>query len=867
MRALDCTYKNVAEKRTNKNVAEKRSKTQKLPVASRRRRWLRWAIFLTLSSVALAAVGGIGLFLVLAADPDLPRIDAVADYRPKVVTKVMSSDGELIGEIYEERRTVVSRDRIPAVMIHAIVDAEDAQFYEHGGVSYWGIFRALVDDLRPGARMRGASTLTQQLVRNLILKNFTRGGLAGVKRKVQEMILAKRLESKLSKDEILYLYLNQIDFPYQRYGVEEAAQFYFGKSIHDVDAGEAALLASLPKGPSEIDPFKHPERAKDRQRYVLSQMVRYGHLSDAEGRKFASLPIRLVKPATTAVGSAPEFVDEVRKVLTERFGAKRLATLGLTVVTTCDARIQKLARDAVEKGLVDLDARQGYRKPLAKLKGAQLLAHEKKLAQLFPSGPSRDKIVEGIVTKVIVGGNEADDNGDELVDKRVKGRGGPPAHRPGQAPAATTTAPTAKALTQPKPEDHAHDGDGALVSLGTKTGWLPLPSSIDRYNPKGQVADKRFAVGDVIRVRVIDFPKDKPALLALELGPQAAVVVLDPSTREVKAIVGGYGYRPGGFDRALAAKRQPGSSFKPFVYTAAFATEKWTPASVLVDGPQTYVSPGLAPWKPQNAEKEAFMGPVRLRVALARSLNTVASQLVDTTRGGVDPAAVASLAHDLGVESNLEANPSLALGTSVVSPYEMTNAYATFAAGGKRMAPQLIKQIGADVEPLPTAQVTQAIKPELAYLITNVMQSVIEEGTAASAKGKLGRPAAGKTGTTNLDKKRPDAWFMGFTPNLVTGVWVGFDDMRDLGHGEQGARAALPMWVEIMQGALKGTPPQPFAQPPGIVVQKIDPASGLLAGPGGASIDEVFLEGTAPTEVAPVQGEANPDTFIMDQAQ
>ncbi|MCA1664780.1 MAG: penicillin-binding protein, partial [Myxococcales bacterium] len=422
-------------------------------------------------------------------------------------------------------------------------------------------------------------------------------------------------------------------------------------------------------------------------------------------------------------------------------------------------------------------------------------------------------------------------------------------------------------VTMPLAADHTHDNDGAMVSLGATRGWLPLPAAVDRYNPKGLTADKRFSVGDVIRVRVIDYPKDKAPLLALELGPQAAVVVLDPNTREVKAIVGGYGYKPGGFDRALQAKRQPGSSFKPFVYTAAFATEKWTPASVLIDGPQTYVSPGLAPWKPQNAEKEEFLGPVRLRVALARSLNTVASQLVDTSRGGVDPVVVASLAHDLGIESNLEANPSLALGTSVVSPFEMTNAYASFAAGGKRMAPQLIKRIGGEEVPPPSAQAVQALKPELAYLITDVMRSVIEEGTAASARGKLGRPAAGKTGTTNLDKKRPDAWFVGFTPSLVTGVWVGYDDMRDLGHGEQGARAALPMWVEIMQGALKGVPPQPFAQPPGIVVQKIDPKTGLLAPPGAQAIDEVFLEGTAPTQVAPAAGEANPDTFITDQAQ
>ncbi|HWE30841.1 MAG TPA: PBP1A family penicillin-binding protein, partial [Polyangia bacterium] len=780
-------------------------------------------------------VGLFGMFLVLSADPDLPKIDAVSDYRPKVVSKVMSADGELIGEIYEERRTVVGRDKIPPVMIHAIVDAEDAQFYEHGGISYWGIFRALVDDLKPGAHVRGASTLTQQLVRNLILKNFTRSGFAGVKRKAQEMILAKRLESKLSKDEILYLYLNQIEFPYQRFGVEEAARFYFGKSISEVDAGEAALLASLPKGPSEIDPWKHADRAKERQRYVLSQMVRYQHLKPEEAERFARMPIRLVKLSTTAVGTAPEFVDEVRKVLVEKFGAKRLATLGLTIVTTCDARVQKLAREAVDKGLVDLDARQGYRKPLAHLTGKALEQHLRKLARDNPDGPSRDKIVEGVVARV-------DADGAEIA-------------------LSTAFEERVRAVD---PKKGAHEIVHQYVE---RKGWLPLPTAIDRYNPKALPPEKRFSVGDVLRVRVIDYPKDKPALLALELGPQAAVVVLDPNTREVKALVGGYGYRPGGFDRALSAKRQPGSSFKPFVYTAAFATEKWTPASVLIDGPQTYVSPGLAPWKPQNAEKEEFLGPVRLRVALARSLNTVASQLVDTSRGGVDPVVVASLAHDLGIESNLEANPSLALGTSVVSPFEMTNAYATFAAGGKRMAPQLIKKIGGEDYPPPSAQAAQALKPELAYLITDVMRSVIEEGTAASARGKLGRPAAGKTGTTNLDKKRPDAWFMGFTPNLVTGVWVGFDDMHDLGRGEQGARAALPMWVEIMQGALKGVPPQPFTQPPGIVVQKIDPKTGLLAPPGAQSIDEVFLEGTAPTQVAPAAGEANPDTFITDQAQ
>jgi penicillin-binding protein 1A len=410
-------------------------------------------------------------------------------------------------------------------------------------------------------------------------------------------------------------------------------------------------------------------------------------------------------------------------------------------------------------------------------------------------------------------------------------------------------------------------GDGATVGLGAVTAWLPLPSSAsDRYNPKALKPAERFSVGDVVRVRQIDAPEGKPPVVALELGPQAAAVVIDPDTREVKAIVGGYGFRPGGFNHAIVAKRQPGSSFKPFVYATAFNTGKFTPATVLIDGPQTYASEGMAPWKPQNAEKDEFLGPVRLRVALAKSLNTIASQLVDVERGGVEPSAVVALAKEAGVESDLQPNPSLALGASEVTPLELTNAYATFAAGGRKMDPQLIKKIGAEGQPEASGSAVQAMKPELAYVLTSMMTSVIEEGTAASIRGKLKRPAAGKTGTVvDAKGKHIDAWFVGYTPDLVVGVWVGYDDRHELGRGEQGARAALPIWSEIMLGALKNVPPKPFAQPPGVVVQKIDPKSGLLAPPGGGGMDEVFIDGTAPTEVAPTAGEANPDTYIIDQ--
>jgi len=297
---------------------------------------------------------------------------------------------------------------------------------------------------------------------------------------------------------------------------------------------------------------------------------------------------------------------------------------------------------------------------------------------------------------------------------------------------------------------------------------------------------------------------------------------------------------------------------------------------VLVDGPQVYTSLGMAPWKPKNAEKEEYLGPVRLRVALARSLNTVASQLMDVEREGVDPTVVVALAKSLGVDSPLAPNPSLALGTSEVKPFELTAAYASIADGGKHRAPRMIERVitpkggllsdeGVPLPdvPEPDAVETQVLRPEVAFLVTSMMTSVIESGTAASAKGKLGRPAAGKTGTTNSHK---DAWFVGYTADLATGVWVGFDDMRELGHGEQGARAALPMWISLMSAAHNGLPPRPFLQPPGLVSAKIDPASGLLANPGAANaIDETFIEGTQPTTQAPTTGDANPDTYLLEQ--
>lgn len=780
-------------------------KREELPPISRNRRppiyriaRLLFVLALLGASLSLIAVGSI--FLYYTADPALPTIDSLSEYHPKVTTRVLAADGSLIGELFEERRTVVPRENIPRVVVDAFVDAEDAQFFEHHGLNYVGMVRAVLQSLVQGRHLRGASTLTQQLVKTYVLKSNERS----LKRKVQEMYLSLRLEKKLRKEEILWLYLTQIYFGHGRYGIEEAARYYFGKSVTDVNPGEAAVLASLPKAPEEISPRRNPERTKLRQRYVLSQMVRYHHLSEAEGIKYAESPILLAKEPGSL--SAPEYVEEVEKLLLEKYGAQKLPYLGLNVRTTCDAQVQHAARQALEQGLRHIDERNHYRKAARKLSLAERKKHLEGLQKEFPQGPPIGRVVEGVVVKVL----DSD-----------KGNG------------------------------------WAMVDLGAVQGSLPLPQTGDRFNPNGLMASQRYSEGDSIRVRIGRQAKEG-AILVLDAGPQGAVVVLDPETRHVLAMVGGYGYLRGGFNRVLRAKRQPGSAFKPFVYATAFESRRFTAASLVNDAPQVYDLPDMKAWAPKNAgaHNTQFLGPVRLRVALAQSLNTVASQLIYELK----PQPVAAMARSLGITSPLEETYALALGASAVTPLELTHAFSTFAAQGKWAEPIWILQIGT--EPPVQRMSHQAVSPELAFLMSHILQSVIEEGTASSIKGKLKRPAAGKTGTTNANR---DAWFVGYTKDVAAGVWVGFDDSRVLGEKEQGARTALPIWLEVMQAAHKNKRVQSFVQPTGVLVQYVDPVTGKLPAPGAPRIEEVFLAGTEPTEQAPAPGETNAETWNMKE--
>jgi penicillin-binding protein 1A len=748
----------------------------------------KWGLLGALAVTAVTAVTLTVLFWVYGSDPSLPKIRTLEDYHPKQVVRVLSADGKVIGELFEERRTVVPLDRVAPVMVQAIIDAEDADFRTHEGLDFKGMLRAFWVNLRSGETRQGASTITQQVVKTFLLspeRTF--------KRKMQEIILARRLEQALDKDEILTLYLNQIYFGHGRYGVEEAAQFFFGKSAVELSVGEASVLAGLPQSPERLSPFKHPELAKERQLYVLSQMVANGHLSEAEAKTWIDSPIRLVKETDPFRDVAPEVLEIVKDALKKRppDPSRPVAS----VRTTIDAPLQASARAALHAGLEALDTRHRYRGPTARLSPEKA---KKKLAELskgLGSGPEMGKSYEGVVVSI----------------------------------------------SQDPPE--------MIVDLGGWKGSVPLSGRADaRYNPEKKKPSERFAANDLVWVK----RATQEGRLDLDLGPQGAVVVIEPNSRRVLALVGGYDFQPGQFNRALAAKRQPGSAFKPVVFAAAFDGGEFTPATIVNDAPEVYDL-----WKPKNYEQNAYRGPIRLREALAHSINTVAIRVLHE----VGPDKVVDLAHLLGIREDLPRELSLALGSGVVTPLQLTNAFATLASAGRFAEPVFLLEDGG-----PAAEEKQVLRPEVAYLITNVMESVVEEGTAAAAK-KLKRRIAGKTGTSNSGR---DAWFVGYTPDLVAAVWVGFDDMRPLGKGEAGARAALPIWIDVVKKALEAKSARVFRAPPGIVTARIDRKTGKLAAPGqpdSETLDEVFLEGTAPTEVAPAPGEVDPSTFVLDQME
>jgi penicillin-binding protein 1A len=754
--------------------------------------WLRRLVLLTL---ALAGLGMIGIALVVRHfERDLPSVDELKRYSPPQVTRILARDGTLLGEDFVERRTVVAIGDIPPQVKLAFLAAEDASFFEHEGLDYAGMLRAMWVNLRSSSR-QGASTITQQVVKNVLLTQERT-----YERKVKEVILARRIEQDLGKEEILELYLNHIYFGHGRYGVEEASRYYFGKGVGELSLGEAAILAGVPKGPTRYSPRENLPRALRRRSYVLDQMVTKGfakpELADAAAKEQVVLA-----PEPEHDGElASEVVAEARRVLREAVG-ERASRGGYVVHTSIDPKLQAAARKSLRAGLEQVDQRKKHAAPLTK---------PKKMPELFEGNPLEKKQPSylGEVTG-------ADDAKNEL-----------------------------------------------FVRVGTMRGSVNL-SHAERYNPKKLPASKFAEVGAPVRVSLVErgdanhegvFTR---ARFRLELGPQGAVVAIDVRTRDVLALVGSYEGLRGGLDRATQSRRQPGSTFKTFVYSYAIHARRFTPASLVPTDP-AIMEPG---YRPKNYDGSVAGEPKRLREVLAKSVNVSAAWLITQ----VGPNEVAAWAEAAGIQSKLGATPSLALGAYEVGPRELANAYATFAAGGTWQPEQVVTRIvgpdGAEVPLPPRPAPRRAMSEAEAYVTTDLLKSVVEDGTGKAAK-VLRRPIAGKTGTSNEAR---DAWFAGYSTDIASVVWVGHDDRLPLGAGESGGRTALPIFVELMRVAHQGTPATDFPAPAGIVRAPIDPATGLRARPDQEdAFPEVFLAGTEPTETAeepkePGEGEGGGD--------
>jgi len=756
-----------------------------------------WLKRIALSLVVLAVTGALGMaFILWHFGRDLPTTDLLASYQPPQTTRVVDRNGELLAEIFTERRTVVPMERIPRELVLSVLAAEDADFYQHEGLDYPGLVRAVFRAIVTGSRPRGTSTITQQLVKLLLLTPEQT-----MARKIRELILARRIEQELDKDEILHLYLNHINYGHGRYGVQEASRFYFDCDVDELTLAQASLIAGLPQAPTHLSPRNHPEAARRRQRFILEQLEakraeHWPDLTALEIHEAREAPIVLA-PAPEASPHAPEVLVIARRMLREQVGADAYARGGFTVHTTIDLELQEAARVALRENLEALDERHDYRGPLTE--------------------PRRRR-------------NRRIDPQEEL--------------RPGRSYRSAVVG--------------ADDERGVLL---LDVGGIPAETHIPRrYNPEELTPSAFYEEGAVARVSLLraadpDEPEDR-ADMQLELGPEGAVVVIEPRSREILVLVGGY-ERIAGFDRATRAARQPGSTFKPLVYGLGLKSRRFTPASIVLDAPAVYDE-----WRPENYETWNYTGQIRMRDALARSINVVAIRVIED----VTPQEVVGFARELGITSDLEPSLALALGASEVTPIELTNAYATFAAGGRWAPTQLVTRIespdGNDVGLPAREPARDVMTPAEAYLITSMLTSVVEYGTARAAQS-LERPAAGKTGTSNEAR---DAWFMGYTPSTVAGVWVGFDDNRPLGRRESGGRAALPIWVDVIATREQGQPAVDFPVPSGVVSARIDPTSGLLAYEGlEDAVDEVFLDGTAPTEVARPPDVVDPGTFLMEQ--
>lgn len=727
--------------------------------------------------------GASSLWLHKRSGGESSEFDKIWEYRPSLVTTVYSRNNEVLGYLYHEKRFLVSLDELPKNLINAFLAAEDSSFYEHEGVDLAAIFRALGKNLTAGDIVQGASTITQQVVKRLLLTSEK-----SYARKIKEAILAYRLEKQMSKDDILTIYLNEIFFGSNAYGVEAAARTYFAKHASELTLAESAILAGLPKAPTRYNPFRWPEAAKVRQRYVLGRMLDMGWIDQAaydqainEELVYKSMPdpswqlgaYYLEEVRRWLVDTLPEKVKNDPDLTWGRTGEDIVYEAGLSVYTAVDLRHQRLAEKSLKHGLEASTKRRGWQGPLEKLQAGE-----------FEAFLERNPLPEDFFSE------DSDVWGKALVMKV--------------------------------------DKSGADVRIGDRDGhigvkkmsWCRKPNP--RISPEGagRVTDARKVLepGDVVWVSLAgEVSGDKPLELGLEQRPnvQGALVSIEPHNGDVVALVGGYDFSTSQFNRATQAVRQPGSAFKPIVYSAALDAG-FTPASVVMDEPFVYLDPyTMELWQPKNYSGE-YYGPTLLVTALAKSRNLVTIRVADMM--GIQ--RVIARAKAMGLQGDFQPFLPISLGSVAITPINLCQAYTAFARDGSYVEPRMVLSVknnqGRDLYTSETVS-HEAISPQNAYVMASMLKEVVRRGTAGRA-ARLGRPLAGKTGTTNDEQ---DAWFIGFSPYLLTGVYVGFDQVTPMGRLETGSRAALPVWIEYREQVEPDYHEQDFQAPDGIIFQNV----------------------------------------------
>lgn len=775
--------------------------------------------FLVLVLFGIGAVVGVYHW----AASDLPGFKKITDYRPPLVTTVYSRNNEVMGYFYKEKRFLVRMDEMTPMLPKAFLAAEDASFYEHDGVDFKAIFRAFVANLKTGTTKQGGSTITQQVIKRLLLSPEKK-----YKRKLKEAILSFRLEHYLAKDEILTIYLNHIYLGGGSYGVEAAARTYFGKHVNELTIAECAILAGLPQAPSRYNPLKHPERAKSRQLYVLGQMYERGWITKDQYNKAVDEKIEyksMPDPSWT-VGSY--YLEGVRRWLIDKFGEDEVYTGGLKVYTACDLKHQDAADEAVRHGLEASTMRRGWRGPIQELTPDEynsFFDSEKlSVADMLPG-----KWIKVLVTKVSKDKAEVSFDGFK-----------------GTIPVKTMwwcrKLDPSKSWEDVRPQKDATQilKKGDVVWAEVDEAFFPDGSKVN-FNQVDPETDTLTGCKFVLELR------QHPVV-------QGAMVSIDPKNGEVLAMVGGYSFAESQFNRVTQAKRQPGSAFKPIVYSTAM-DNGFTPASIMMDAPFVYTNMDEGKlWKPQNFEG-VFYGPTLLRTALVKSRNLVTIRLAQK----IGISKIIERAKDLGLDTDFPNDLSVALGSASVSLLNLCEAYTAFARGGTTVKARMILKVSSPWDEIlyeSKPEVKKAISPQTAYIMCDLLKQVVQDGTGWRAK-VLKRPIAGKTGTSNNEQ---DAWFMGFTPYLLTGVFVGFDQVSPMGKWETGSRAASPLFVEYREKVEKDYPYADFKQPEGIVMAKIDAKTGLLASPTSKKYYYLpFKDGTQPTRTASSSGEASED--------